>query len=108
MNNCRQLCKGCKAHKFGVSSGLQDALLQAGLLWYLLRLLLQYDSTGEENDMNEAHGVGARVQIAKNLYAVWAAHALSRLFGFSDDRISRPHNHAAANALKRIAYSKAC
>lgn len=85
-----------------VSSELQDALLQAGLLWYLLPLLLQYDSTAEENDVNEAHGVGARVQIAKNLHAVRATQALSRLYGFSGDGISTPQNHAAVNALKAL------
>ncbi|KAG6531985.1 hypothetical protein ZIOFF_005822 [Zingiber officinale] len=64
------------AHLCG-SSRSQDALLSAGLFWYLLPLLLQYDSTAEENGLNEAHGVGASMQIAKNNHAVLASQALS-------------------------------
>lgn len=84
-----------------VSSELQDALLRSGLLWYLLPLLLQYDSTAEENDVNEAHGVGASVQIAKNLHAVRAAQALSRLCGLSGDETT-PFNNTAATSLRAL------
>lgn len=85
-----------------VSSELQDALLKAGILWYLLPLLLQYDSTAEESVMMEAHGVGSSVQKAKNLHAVQASHALSRLTGFYDDETSTPYNQAAADALRAL------
>ncbi|XP_039785026.1 dnaJ homolog subfamily C GRV2-like isoform X2 [Panicum virgatum] len=83
-----------------VSSELQDALLRAGFLWYVLPLLLQYDSTAEENETSEAHG--ARVQIAKNLHAVRAIEALSRLCGLSSVEISCPSNKSAYNALKAL------
>jgi len=69
---------------------------------YLLPLLLQYDSTAEKNDMNEAHGVGASVQIAKNLHAVRATQALSRLCGLCSDEISTPYNDSAATALRAL------
>ncbi|XP_058111724.1 dnaJ homolog subfamily C GRV2 isoform X2 [Magnolia sinica] len=85
-----------------VSSKLQDALLKAGVLWYLLPLLLQYDSTAEETNAIEAHGVGASVQIAKNLHAVRASQALSRLSGFCSDGISTPCNQAVADALRSL------
>ncbi|KAH0456168.1 hypothetical protein IEQ34_014075 [Dendrobium chrysotoxum] len=91
-----------------VSAEMQDALLKAGLLWYLLPLLLQYDSTAEENDSGEAHGVGASVQIAKNLHAVRAAQALSRLCGFGGDGVSMPCNHSADNALRALLTPKLC
>lgn len=82
-----------------VSSKLQDALLKAGVLWYLLPLLLQYDSTAEESDNSETHGVGASVQIAKNIHAIRACQALSRLSGVSTDEDVTPHNQVASDAL---------
>ncbi|XP_021638532.2 dnaJ homolog subfamily C GRV2 isoform X2 [Hevea brasiliensis] len=85
-----------------VSSGLQDALLKAGVLWYLLPLLLQYDSTAEESDKMESHGVGSSVQIAKNMHAVRASQALSRLSGLCTDGSSTPYNAAAADALRAL------
>ncbi|XP_075640768.1 dnaJ homolog subfamily C GRV2 isoform X4 [Castanea sativa] len=85
-----------------VSSDLQNALLNAGVLWYLLPLLLQYDSTAEESDATESHGVGASVQIAKNLHAVRASQALSRLSGLCADDNSTPYNQGAADALRAL------
>ncbi|CDP03377.1 unnamed protein product [Coffea canephora] len=85
-----------------VSSVLQDALLRAGVLWYLLPLLLQYDSTAEDSDKAETHGVGGSVQIAKNIHAVRAAQALSRLSGQAMDDNGTPYNQAASNALKAL------
>uniref|UniRef100_A0A2C9W566 J domain-containing protein n=1 Tax=Manihot esculenta TaxID=3983 RepID=A0A2C9W566_MANES len=85
-----------------VSSGLQDALLKAGVLWYLLPLLLQYDSTAEESDKTESHGVGSSVQIAKNMHAIRASQALSRLSGLCIDGSSTPYNVAAADALRAL------
>ncbi|KAI3814570.1 hypothetical protein L1987_14210 [Smallanthus sonchifolius] len=84
-----------------VSSELQDALLKAGVLWYLLPLLLEYDSTVEESDTTEAHGVGVSVQTAKNLHAVRAARALSRISGM-DSESETPYNQDAADALKAL------
>ncbi|XP_052199960.1 dnaJ homolog subfamily C GRV2 [Diospyros lotus] len=85
-----------------VSSELQAALLKAGVLWYLLPLLLQYDSTAEESDAIGAHGVGASVQVAKNLHAIRASQALSRLSGLGTDENSTPYNGTAANALRAL------
>ncbi|XP_065848842.1 dnaJ homolog subfamily C GRV2 isoform X1 [Euphorbia lathyris] len=85
-----------------VSSGLQDALLRAGVLWYLLPLLLQYDSTAEESDKVESHGVGSSVQIGKNMHAVRAAQALSRLCGLCSHGSSTPYNAPAADVLKAL------
>ncbi|KAI3932822.1 hypothetical protein MKX01_031804 [Papaver californicum] len=85
-----------------VSSELQDALLKAGVLWYLLPLLFQYDSTADEADATKAHGVGASVQIAKNLHAVQASQALSRLGGYSADGISTPYNQAAVESIRSL------
>lgn len=66
---------------------------------YLLPLLLQYDSTAEESDNSETHGVGASVQIAKNIHAMRACQALSRLSGVSSDEDVTPHNQVASDAL---------
>ncbi|PIA65248.1 hypothetical protein AQUCO_00100613v1 [Aquilegia coerulea] len=90
------------ASHVSVSSQLQDALLRAGILWYLLPLLLQYDSTAEEADRMEAHGVGSSVQIAKNSHAVQASRALSRLTGLCTDGISTPYNQVAADSLRAL------
>ncbi|XP_072986827.1 dnaJ homolog subfamily C GRV2 [Typha latifolia] len=90
------------AARVSVSSALQDALLMSGLLWYLLPLLLQYDATAEESDMNEAHGVGTSVQIAKNMHAVLATQALSCLCGLCGDGITTPYNQSAANSLRAL------
>ncbi|PSS20887.1 DnaJ subfamily C like [Actinidia chinensis var. chinensis] len=85
-----------------VSSELQAAFLKAGVLWYLLPLLLQYDSTAEESDVREAHGVGASVQVAKNFHAIRASQALSRLSGLGTDESSTPYNQDAADALTAL------
>ncbi|KAH9315592.1 hypothetical protein KI387_024219, partial [Taxus chinensis] len=81
---------------------MQDNLLKAGVLWYLLPLLLQYDSTAEESRDAEAHGVGSSVQIAKNTHAKLAAQALARLAGFCGDEPITPYNPTAANSLKAL------
>lgn len=52
--------------------------------------------------MNEAHGVGASVQIAKNMHAVHSTRALSRVCGLSEDGFSTPYNHSAASALRSL------
>lgn len=84
-----------------VSSDLQNALLGAGVIWYLLPLLLQYDATAEETDITEAHGVGSNVQITKNLHAVHASQALASISGLNDE-IPTPYNQAAANSLRAL------
>ncbi|XP_010533202.1 PREDICTED: dnaJ homolog subfamily C GRV2 [Tarenaya hassleriana] len=88
--------------KVSVSPQLQQALLRAGALWYILPLLLQYDSTAEAPDTVESPGVGASVQIAKNMHAVRASHALSRLSGLCADEGSIPYNADAANGLRAM------
>lgn len=65
-------------------------------------LLLQYDATAEENNVKEAHGVGASVQLAKNLHAVRATQSLSRLCGLCSDEISTPYNSSASDALRAL------
>ncbi|CAI9100267.1 OLC1v1037231C1 [Oldenlandia corymbosa var. corymbosa] len=85
-----------------VSSELQDALLKAGVIWYLLPLLLQYDSTAGESGMTETHGVGASVQIAKNTHAIRASQALSRLSGTNTEENTTPYNPGASGALKAL------
>ncbi|KAJ8765401.1 hypothetical protein K2173_012098 [Erythroxylum novogranatense] len=85
-----------------VSSQLQDTLLKAGVLWYLMPLLLQYDSTAEESDKNESPNVGSSVQIAKNMHAIRASQALSRLSGLCTNGSQTPYNAAAADALRAL------
>lgn len=72
------------------------------LFRYLIPLLLQYDSTAEESDKTQAHGVGTSVQIAKNLHAVQASHSLSRLSGLDTSENPAPYNQVAADALRSL------
>ncbi|CAM8877018.1 unnamed protein product [Rhodiola kirilowii] len=88
--------------RISVSPELQNALLKAGVLWFLLPLLLQYDSTADESDTAEAHGVGSSIQIAKNLLAIRASHALSRLSGLCTDGTETPYNEVAADSLRTL------
>lgn len=69
---------------------------------YLLPLLFQYDSTAEETDKSEAHGVGVSVQIAKNMHAVRSAQALARLSGLGSDENQTPYNVVVADALRAL------
>ncbi|KAL3643272.1 DnaJ subfamily C grv2 [Castilleja foliolosa] len=85
-----------------ISTEFQNAFLKAGVLWYLIPLLLQYDSTAEESDKTDAHGVGTSVQIAKNLHAVQASYALSRLSGMATSEPRTPYNQAAADAVRAL------
>ncbi|KAL2500773.1 DnaJ-like protein subfamily C GRV2 [Forsythia ovata] len=61
-----------------------------------------YDSTAEESDKTEAHGVGTSVQIAKNLHAVQTSHSLSRLSGLDTSENPAPFNQVAADALRAL------
>ncbi|KAL1208879.1 DnaJ -like protein subfamily C GRV2 [Cardamine amara subsp. amara] len=81
---------------------LQHGLLKAGALWYILPLLLQYDSTAEESNSVESHGVGVSIQIAKNEHALQASQALSRLSGLRADESLTPYNPAAADVLRAL------
>ncbi|XP_075509784.1 dnaJ homolog subfamily C GRV2-like isoform X2 [Primulina tabacum] len=88
--------------RVSVSSEFQDALLKGGVLWYLIPLLIQYDSTAEESDKTDAPGVGTSVQIAKNSHAVQACYALSRLSGLETSETPAPYNQAASDALRAL------
>uniref|UniRef100_A0A1J3J2K8 DnaJ-like protein subfamily C GRV2 n=1 Tax=Noccaea caerulescens TaxID=107243 RepID=A0A1J3J2K8_NOCCA len=81
---------------------LQHGLLKAGALWYILPLLLQYDSTAEEYNSVESHGVGVSIQIAKNEHALQASQALARLSGLSADESLIPYNADAADVLRAL------
>jgi DnaJ family protein C protein 13 len=72
------------------------------LFRYLFPLLLQYDSTAEDSDKTESLGVGSSVQIAKNMHAVRASQALSRLSGLCTEGSSTPYNATAADALRAL------
>ncbi|CAL9234395.1 unnamed protein product [Arabidopsis halleri] len=88
--------------KVSVFPELQHGLLKAGALWYILPLLLQYDSTVEESNSVESHGVGVSIQIAKNEHALQASQALSRLSGLCADESLTPYNAAAADVIRAL------
>ncbi|KAJ7528593.1 hypothetical protein O6H91_15G009400 [Diphasiastrum complanatum] len=88
--------------QLSVSPELQDKLLKAGVLWYLLPFLLQYDSTAENGEADGMQGIGNSVQIAKNMHAMLAVRALARLAGLLDGVLSSPYNGTAAIALKAL------
>ncbi|KFK32462.1 hypothetical protein AALP_AA6G244900 [Arabis alpina] len=88
--------------KVSVFPELQHCLLKAGALWYILPLLLQYDSTAEESNSAESHGVGVSIQVAKNEHALQALQALSRLSGLCAEESLSPYNAAAAGVLRAL------
>lgn len=85
------LTNGCASFDFRVC-----------LIRFILPLLLQYDSTAEESNSVESHGVGVSIQIAKNEHAVQASQALSRLSGLCADESLTPYNPAAAVVLRAL------
>lgn len=52
--------------------------------------------------MKESHGVGESVQIAKNMHAIRAAQALSKLSGLCGDGVSTPYNDPAVTAIRAL------
>jgi DnaJ family protein C protein 13 len=83
------------------SSKLQDALLKAGVIWFLTPLLLQYDSTAEHSSATGPQ-IGNSIQTAKNMHAMLAVRALARLAGLLDDELHTPPNEIAAKALRAM------
>ncbi|KAG0618514.1 hypothetical protein M758_4G070400 [Ceratodon purpureus] len=83
------------------SSKLQDALLKAGVIWYLVPLLLQYDSTAE-NSSASGPQIGNSIQASKNMHAMLAVRALARLAGLLEDDLYTPPNEVAAKALREM------
>lgn len=69
---------------------------------YLLPLLLQYDATAEGGETSTQPGMGNSVQSAKNMHAMFAVRALSRLGGFLDGELQTPFNPVAATSLKSL------
>ncbi|CAM8880027.1 unnamed protein product [Rhodiola kirilowii] len=64
-------------------------------------LLLKAGCPYDESDTAEAHGVGSSIQIAKNLLASRASHALSRLSGLCTDGTETPYNEIIWNSSTR-------
>lgn len=85
-----------------MTNGCASFYLYVCLIRYILPLLLQYDSTAEESNSVESHGVGVSIQIAKNEHALQASQALSRLTGLCADESLTPYNATAADVLKAL------
>eukprot|EP00854_Cymbomonas_tetramitiformis_P001459 gene1459-2082_t len=101
--NCPQAVDAslhCISH-LALRRSLQEALLRGGALWLLVTLLMQYDCTAEDIEQDQADAgcsnaavlkrgcaaaadassAGQSVAVARNLSAMLAARALSRLAG---------------------------
>ena len=82
-------------------ANLQQALVNAGVIWRLLPLMLVYDATLEDDitdeSQREKHG-----QHSYNLHAMLAAKALGRLGGYMFDDLASPPNPYVKNAMAKL------
>jgi DnaJ homolog subfamily C member 13 len=86
--------------RMAVSVPMQQALVDAGIVWRLLPLLFRFDITLERETIEAAATDNA--QKAANLHAKMAVRALSRLGGYLEEKQSTPENlsvKATMNAL---------
>ena len=75
IENCLEIISRC-----AVSSILQQALINAGIVWKLIPMILAYDGTLQE-DFSEENQRFIYNQNACNMHAVVAAKVLGRLGG---------------------------
>lgn len=81
---------------------LQQAMINAGVVWRLIPALLVYDvSLGDEVKEDESQREKYN-QHASNAHAVLAAKALGRLGGYMFDALASPENLYMKNAMNRL------
>lgn len=81
--------------------GLQKALIYAGVIWRLIPHLLSYDSTLEEDILDETQRE-KYTQHSCNLLAILSAKALGRLGGYMFDEYSSPKNPELQKAMSLL------
>jgi hypothetical protein len=82
-------------------ANLQQAMVNAGLVWRLVPLLLDYDNTLEDAFADEQQRFAGN-QYAANVQAVLAAKALGRLGGYMFDELASPSNPYVKASLDRL------
>ena len=84
------------------SAELQGLLLQSGILWPLVRCLLNYDPTLENVAINSESDDGKISQASSNEHAVLAARALGMLCGVMHGDLATPSNKTVYEALRAL------
>ncbi|XP_058409068.1 dnaJ homolog subfamily C member 13 isoform X1 [Diceros bicornis minor] len=82
---------------FAVDFWLQTHLFQAGILWYLLGFLFNYDYTLEESGIQKSEETNQQ-EVANSL-AKLSVHALSRLGGYLPEEQATPENPTIRKSL---------
>uniref|UniRef100_A0A2K6E1C6 DnaJ heat shock protein family (Hsp40) member C13 n=1 Tax=Macaca nemestrina TaxID=9545 RepID=A0A2K6E1C6_MACNE len=82
---------------FAVDFWLQTHLFQAGILWYLLGFLFNYDYTLEESGIQKSEETNQQ-EVANSL-AKLSVHALSRLGGYLAEEQATPENPTIRKSL---------
>uniref|UniRef100_A0A287DFT5 DnaJ heat shock protein family (Hsp40) member C13 n=1 Tax=Ictidomys tridecemlineatus TaxID=43179 RepID=A0A287DFT5_ICTTR len=82
---------------FAVDFWLQTHLFQAGILWYLLGYLFNYDYTLEESGIQKSEETNQQ-EVANSL-AKLSVHALSRLGGYLPEEQATPENPTVRKSL---------
>ncbi|RYH32347.1 J domain-containing protein [archaeon] len=83
------------------SVDLQTRFIEAGVIWRLVPLLLEYDSTLKDDYSDESQRTAPN-QCAYNMHAVLAAKALGRLGGYMFEDLSSPPNDQVKQCLANL------
>ena len=79
--------------RLAVDPELQNAMVDAGVLWRLVPLLFRFDATLEDAGLGDKAAAEDNEQMAANMHAKMAARSLSRLGGyFQGDAAATPDN----------------
>ena len=70
------------------SPGLQEKFVDAGVVWYLMPMLLAFDDTLNAADYNDESQRSIHNQTSANMHAILAAKALGRLGGYMHEDLS--------------------
>jgi hypothetical protein len=96
VESCIETISRCCAH-----TDLQQALIDAGVVWRLIPFLLAYDGTLQE-DFSDESLRGIYCQNSSNMHAVLAAKALGRLAGVMFHDLASPPNQPLITALSQL------
>lgn len=83
------------------SAELQTRFIEAGVIWRLVPLLLEYDNTLKDDYSDESQRTAPN-QCAYNMHAVLAAKALGRLGGYMFEDLSSPSNDLVKQCLANL------
>lgn len=93
VENAVELISRCASN-----ANLQEAFVQAGVIWKLIPMLLAFDGTLQE-DYTEESQRSVFNQSASNMHGILAAKALGRLGGYMFEELATPSNAAIKEGL---------